>query len=43
MANGTMVVKVYNTLELTNAYIHHNLTVTVVMRFLNTTLTVKIP
>ena len=39
-SNGTIVVKVYNALELLDAYTHHNLTVTVVMRFLNTTLTV---
>ena len=40
MTNGTVVVRVYNTQELISAYNHHNLTVTVVMRFLNTTLTV---
>ena len=40
MTNGTIVVKVYNIQELISAYNHHNLTVTVVMRFLNTTLTV---
>ena len=40
MTNGTIVVKVYNANELVNAYDHNNLTVTIVLRFLNTTLTV---
>ena len=40
MTNGTIVINVYDAQELINAYNHHNLTVTVVMRFLNTTLTV---
>ena len=40
MTNATIVVNVYNAQELIDAYDHHNLTVTVVLKFLNTTLTV---
>ena len=40
VTNGTVVVEVYDFSELVKAYVEHNLTVTVLLRFLNTTLTV---
>ena len=37
MTNGTVVTKVYDLLELMRAYTSHDVTVTVVLKFLNVT------